>query len=107
MKAQNWIFSIRYCPPQLGGPLPAIDRWAVVGPARASTVEAALHLAKVPEELRAGIRANEVVRAFIDGKLDPAKSGYYVDSAPRREESWRAHASWTICIGSVHEVLDR
>jgi hypothetical protein len=105
MKEQNWIFSVRYWQPQPEGPLPLIDRWAVVGPARASTVEAALHLAKVPEELRVDIRANEVVRAFIDGRLDPTKSGYIAESAPRREDDWRSHASWFICIGSVHEVL--
>ena len=101
MKVQNWIFSVRYWQPQPEGPLPSIDRWAVVGPARASTVEAALHLAKVPEELRADIRANEIVRDFIDGRLDPAKSGYYVHSEPRSDRSW------VVCIGSVHEVLDR
>lgn len=101
MKVQDWIFSVRYWQPQPEGPLPPIDRWAVVGPSRASTVEAALHLAKVPEELRADIRTNDVVRDFIEGRLDPDKSGYYVHSEPRSDRSW------VVCIGSVHEVLDR
>ena len=105
MKVHNWIFSVRYCPPQSEGPLPPIQRWAVVGPARASTVEAALHLAKVPEEARTAIRTHEVVRDFIDGRLDPEKSGYYLDSPPRSEPSWRTQDHWTVCIGSVHEVL--
>ena len=96
---QNWIFSVRYWQPQPEGPLPPIDRWAVVGLARASTVETALHLAKVPEELCVDIRTNEVVRDFVDGKLNPAVSGYYVHSEPRSERSW------VVCIGSVHEVL--
>ena len=101
MKARNWIFSVRYWQPQSEGPLPPIDRRAVVGYAHASTVETALHLAKIPEELRADIRANEIVRDFIDGKLDPAQSGYYVHSEPRSDRHW------VVCIGSVHEVLDR
>ena len=107
MKVKDWIVSVRYCPPQSEGPLPPIRRWAVVGPASASTIEAALHLATVPEESRAAIRTNEIVRDFIDGKLDPDKSGYYIDSPPRAERAWRSQPSWTICIGSVHEVLAR
>lgn len=106
MKVQNWIFSVRYCPLQPeGSTLPAIVRWAVVGPARSSTVEAALHLAKVPEHYRVEIRGHQTVRDFIDGKLDPKLHGYYVDSPVRREEDWRSYGEWTIGIGSVHEVL--
>jgi len=101
-----WIFSVRYCPPQAeGSPLPALNRWAVVGPARASTVEAALHFAKVPELYRVEIRGHQTVRDFVDDKLDPALHGYYVDSAVRREEDWRSFGSWTVGIGSVHQVL--
>ena len=67
MKAQSWIFTVRYW--EEGRSLD-IDRWAVVGPGRASTVEAALHLASLPEEVRAQIRANSTVREFVDGLLD-------------------------------------
>jgi hypothetical protein len=107
VKVQDWIFSVRYWHPQQDGDLPPIERLAVVGPARASTVETALHLARVPEERRAEIRSNALVCDFVDGKLDPTKSGYYIDSPPRSEHSWRSQPSWAICIGSVHEVLDR
>jgi len=101
----NWIFSVRFCPPSSDGNLPPLERWAVVGPARASTVEAALHLAKVPEHYRAEIRGHQTVRDFVDGKLDPQLHGYYVDSPVRREEDWRSFGSWTVGIGSVHRVL--
>ena len=97
MKVQDWIFSVRYAPEGVRD----FRRCAVVGPARASTVESALHLANMPEAVRAEIRADETVRKFVDGTLDPDMSGYYV-SAPVALVS-----SWYICIGSVHEVLDR
>lgn len=93
----TWIVSVRYWSPTDGN----MSRHAVVGPARASTVEAVLHLAAVPEDIRAEIRGNAVVRDFVDGKLDPDKPGYYVPSP------LPANHSWLICIGSVHEVLDR
>lgn len=102
MKVQNWIFTVRYWQQQ--GPLPSIDRWAVVGPARASTVEAALHLANVPEEARVEIRGHAVVRDFVDDRLDPDKNGYYVDGA---STILQGPSAWVVCIGSVHEVFDR
>ena len=101
MKAQDWIFSVRYLSP--GAALGVKDRWAIVGPARASTVEAALHLASVPEGVRTQIRGCDVARDFVEGRLDPERSGYYTHS--RIEDD--AAGSWAICIGSVHEVLDR
>src|SRR5947209_8451277 len=73
MKSQDWIFSVRYRRPDER----ELRRWAVVGPARASTVEAALHLADVPETARLKIRADEVVRKFVEGLLDPEATGYY------------------------------
>ena len=97
MKVQDWIFSVRYWTEDGRGP----RRLAVVGPARASTVDAALHPANIPESVRAEIRANETVRKFVDGMLDPDMSGYYV-SCPVATA-----AEWVVCIGSVHEVLDR
>lgn len=109
MKAQDWIFTVRYWQEQQA-PLPAIDRHAVVGPARSSTVEAALHLAKMPEDLRVEVRTSAVVRDFVEGRLDPNKTGYYVqrNTAAERDLTLTAleeQRSWVVCIGSVHEVL--
>lgn len=95
---KDWIFSVRYWEPRLHK-APAVYRWAVVGPGRSSTVEAALHLAKVPEEIRAEIRANAVVRDFVEGRLDPDRTGYHVPSDPK------SPSGWLVCIGPVHEVL--
>lgn len=95
---RNWLFSVRYYEEQVA--LPPIERWAVVGPARSSTVDAALRLAKIPEAVRVEIRANAVVRDFVEGRLDPDKTGYYTHSPAEASRS-----SWAICIGSVHEVL--
>jgi hypothetical protein len=90
MKVQDWIFSVRY----MTG-----SRYAVVGPARFSTVETALHLAAMPEDVRASLRGCTLVRDFVEGRLDPERGGYhaYFGADDR--------TSWTICIGSVQEVL--
>jgi hypothetical protein len=95
VKVQDWIFSIRLWADDTH----AMRRWAVVGPARASTVEAALHLADVPEAVRVAIRADETVRKFVDGLLDPEVSGYYAPCP------FPASRSWVVCIGSVQEVI--
>jgi hypothetical protein len=105
MKVQDWIFSIRYWTHTAGS---ALRRHAVVGPARSSTVEAALHLAGVPEAVRAQIRANDVVCDFVEGRLDPDATGYHVTSFPiapccADDET----VAWMICIGSVQEILPR
>jgi hypothetical protein len=91
----KWIFSVRYAPEGV------IDGWrrAVVGLARESTVEAALALAKVPEEVRQEIRAEPTVRNFIEGKLDPEGNGHYVPCP------MRPGASWIVCIGPVQMVI--
>lgn len=94
MKAQNWIFSIRY-----GAGVRDCCRRAIVGPARASTVEAALHLADVPEAVRAEIRSHQIVRDFVEAGLDPERTGYYASSSM---PEW---SSWVVCIGPVHEVM--
>jgi hypothetical protein len=92
----NWIFSVRFWPdPETR----AMRRVAIVGPARASTVETALHLVGAPEELRIEIRAAETVRKFIEGKLDPASNGYYTPNP------FPTSTSWLICIASIHEVI--
>ena len=95
MKVQDWIFSVRYG--REGERV--LDRCAIVGPARTSTVEAALHLAGLPEDVRAAIRADETVRKFVDGLLDPEVTGYYAH-APVASAS-----TWVVCIGSVQEVI--
>ena len=95
MKAQDWLVSVRYAPEGVRD----FVRRAVVGAARSSTVEAALHLAAVPESVRAEIRAHQVVRDFVDGKLDHDSYGYYVPNP------LPAASSWLVCIGPVHEVI--
>jgi len=95
VKGQDWIFSIRYRSEDVR----FLRRCAIVGPARAATVEAVLHLANVPEDVRAEIRADETVRKFVDNLLDPEESGYYAP-CPLSTAS-----PWIVCIGSVHEVL--
>ncbi len=95
MRRPTWIFSVRYLPTK--GLLSGRHRWAVVGPARASTVEAVLHLAALPEDVQNEVRTCQVVRDFIEGKLDPEGAGrYYSNAGP---------SSWVICIGPVHVVL--
>ena len=96
MKAQDWIFSFR----DYGAGDKRLERRsAVVGPARASTVEAALHLAGVPEDVRAQVRGDETVRRFVDGLLDPDASGYYAPCP------MGLGGRWLVCIGSVQEVI--
>jgi hypothetical protein len=95
MKEHVWIFSVRYAPEGVRD----FTRRAVVGPARASTVEAALHLAGVPENVRTEIRSDPTVRNFVEGHLDADGYGYYVpDPMP-------TSSSWLVCIGPVHEVI--
>ena len=95
-QGQAWIFSIRYHTEDVERTL---HRWAVVGPARASTVEAALHLASMSESVRAEIRADATVCDFVDGRLDPERTGYYVP------HPYPTVLSWLVCIGPVHEVI--
>lgn len=96
MIERAWFFSLRLWPePEQ----PNMTRVAIVGPARASTVEAALHIAGAPEDLRTKIRADTTVRKFIEDTLDPAANGYYMHS------STGATPEWVICIASVHEVI--
>lgn len=97
MKAQHWIFSVRYYSEDGRG----FGRRAVVGSARASTVEAALQLADVPEVVRSEIRAHQTVQAFVEGTLDPESTGYYVSKMSASLSS----SSWHVCIGSVDDVL--
>jgi hypothetical protein len=91
---REWIFSIRYAPEGA-----RFCRRAVVGPAGASTVEAALQLAAVSGDVRTEILADATVRKFVEGGLDFEESGYY---APQPFPTSRR---WIICIGPVHAVL--
>ena len=95
MRVQDWIFTVCYCPEEGDN----LRRHPVVGPARSSTVEAALHLAGASEPVRAQIRADETVRKFVEGRLDPQKHGYYTQSLIG------ASPSWVVCIGSIQVVL--
>ena len=90
MTRQDWVVSVRYSHGDDRGVL----RYAVVGPARASTVEAALHLTRMPEATRAEIRSNAIVRKFVNGQLDHEAAGYYAP-AP----------NWAVCIGPIQAVL--
>ena len=92
---QDWIFSVRFWDTDALIP----RRAAIVGPARSSTVEAALHTAGVPEESRVAIRSNETVRKFVEGGLDPASNGYYAPCP------FPTSHSWAVCIASIHKVL--
>jgi hypothetical protein len=96
MKTQQWIFTVYYHPDGVN-----LIRHAVVGPASASTVEAAFHLAKVPEALRAQIRADECVRRFVEDALIPEElnCGCYIRCPIGQKEGW------VIRIESVQEVL--
>jgi len=107
VKVQDWIFSVRYIRYVSPGDHRPHDRHAVVGPARSSTVEAALHLGEVPEHVRAQIRGCDAVRDFVEGRLDPNRSGYYTSGGYSGEQDDDGSDSWAVCIGSVHEVLDR
>lgn len=95
-KVQHWIFSVRFWP-DADSRVPR--RAAVVGPGRSSTVETALHLASLPEAIRTQIRAEETVRKFVEGALDPETSGYYVPCP------MQCNYSWVVCIGLVHAVM--
>ena len=92
---QRWIFTVRYRPEGERD----LRRYAVVGPARASTVEAVLHLAGAPEHVRTQIRSNEIVRKFVEGALDSDTSGHYAPCP------LTAASDWIVCIGSIQAVL--
>lgn len=95
MKEQHWIFTVHYAPEGAQDS----PRCAVAGPARASTAEAALHLANMPESVRVQVRADKIVRKFVDGMLDPAARGYYTQCPPGSD------VFWVVCIGSIQVVL--
>ena len=92
MKVQDWIFTVRHW----SDSDEEARRKSVVGPAGASTVEAALHLANLTEGLRTENRANTTVREFVDGLLDHDANGYYVQ--PRCNP---LASSWVVPVHAV------
>lgn len=77
MNEQHWAVTVRYAaagtrPGNRRHPAPEdFRRRTVVGPAASSTIEAVFDLLEVPENVRAKIRAYDVVRNFVEGKLVP------------------------------------
>ncbi len=95
--AQLWIFSVRFIAGLQGRKLDT--RFAAVGPANIRTVEAAIR--QCPADIADAVRVNATVREFIEGKLDPRRSGYY-------EHVWDPSGerpSYVVCIGPVDEVV--
>ncbi len=92
---QQWIFSIHYND----------IRRAVVGPAGVTMVEAALDLVDASDDARADVRGCEIVRDFVEGRLDPGRRGYYHDSYGGSYQNPKPGLSWCVCIGPVHEVM--
>ena len=111
MKVQNWVVSARYAAPGGRRRHPAPEdfcRRSVVGPAEPSTVEVVLDLLSVPENVRGRIRANRVVRDFVEGKLVPdhpyphhATGGGYVNSGTPDEQ----FEEWSIEFAFVTQVI--
>ena len=105
MKVQHWSVTVRYAAPgsrpgNRRHPAPEdFCRRTVVGPVEPSTVEAVFDLLGVPEEFRARIRAHNVMRDFVEGRLVPDHSyphhltgGCYVNSNTPDEQfvEWSA-----------------
>lgn len=113
MKKQNWTVTMRYAAP---GPRPGnrrhpspedFSRRTLVGPAEIATIEAVFDLLEVPEGVRARIRANRVVRDFVEGVLVPdhpyphhAVGMQYVSDAPDAQL-----VEWSIEFAFVTRVL--
>jgi len=77
-----------------------------VGPAEIATLEAVFDLLEVPEGVRARIRANRVVRDFVEGALVPdhqphhAVGMHYVSDAPDAQL-----VEWSIEFAFVTRVI--
>lgn len=110
-----WAVTARYAAP--GGrpgnrrhPAPEdFRRRTVVGPAAASTVEAVLNLLDVPVDERRAIRAQDVVRSFVEGTLVPdhpyphhAAGMSYVSTAPDAQL-----VEWSIEFAFVTMIVDQ
>ena len=111
---QRWAVSARYAAP---GSRPASRRHpvpedfcrrTVVGPADAATVEAVLDLLKVPEDVRVRIRAKDIVRDFVEGRLVPdqpyphnAIGMHYVNNDPDAQL-----VEWDLSFAFVTQVVE-
>jgi hypothetical protein len=113
-KIQHWAVTARYAAP--GGrpgnrrhhPPDDFRRRTVVGPAVPSTVEAVLDLLGVPERFRT-IRANSVVKDFVEGRLVPdhpyphnMTGGCYVDPNTPEEQ----FVEWDMNFAFVTRFVD-
>ena len=114
MSVQNWIVTGRYAAPgsrpgnRRHPPPDDFCRRSVVGPVESSTVEAVLDLLNVPENFRVMIRANRVVRDFVEGKLVPdhpyphhMTGGCYVNSNTPDEQ----FVEWSIEFAFVTRMI--
>ncbi len=113
MKTRHWAVSARYAAPgsrpgNRRHPAPEdFLRRTVVGPAAAATVEAVLDLLEVPEDVRVKIRANDVVRNFVEDKIVPDQpypdhmtGMHYVSGAPDAQL-----AEWSIEFAFVTRMI--
>jgi len=113
-KTPHWAVTARYAAPggRPGNRRPAspedFRRRTVVGPAAASTVEAVFDLLEVPERFRTKIRANSVVKDFVEGKLVPdhpyphnMTGGCYVNANSPQEQ----FVEWDMDFAFVTRVL--
>lgn len=96
MIAPNWAVTARYA--GVPGSRPETRRHpapedfvcrTIIGPASAMTVETILDLLEVPDSERRGIRANGVVKNFVEDRLIPnepyphhAMGMHYISNAP-------------------------
>ncbi len=110
---RHWVVSARYA---AAGPRPGnrrhpapedFCRRTVVGPAAPATVEAVLDLLAVSEDVRIKIRANSVVRDFVEDKLVPdqayphnALGMHYVSADPDAQL-----VEWDLCFAFVSQFV--
>jgi hypothetical protein len=122
----KWAVSARYAAPgsrpSRRYPIPEdFCRRTVVGPAGAATVEAAFDLLGVPENVRVRIRANHVVRDFVEGRLLPDQSyphfvgGRFLPDQPYPHDALGMHyvddpaehlVEWDLSFGLVAQIID-
>lgn len=114
MKVQNWTVTVRYAgvpgsrPKTRRHPAPEdFLRRTVVGPVSPLTVEAVLDLLDIPENVRVRIRAADVVRNFVEGRLVPDQpyphhhtGGHYVSNVPDAQ-----FVEWSIEFAYVTRVI--
>jgi hypothetical protein len=114
MNVQSWAVSARYAAPgsrpaSRRHPVPEdFSRRTVVGPASTATVETVLDLLGVPGDVRVRIRANRVVRDFVEGKLIPdqpypynALGMHYVNNDPAEQL-----VEWDLSFAFVTQIIE-